>query len=67
MSIPIITKERLSKQFDDVVQTIVNDKERIIETMLDRCMSAEISIPFNPGEVPCYTIYFTHSADMKYD
>ena len=67
MSIPITTKERLNKQFDEVIQTIVNDKERIIETLLDRCMNAEISIPFYPGEAPCYTIYFTHSADMKYD
>ena len=62
-----ITEERLSRQFDAIVQTIINDKERIIKTMLDRCMYADISIPFEPGTAPHYTISYTHSADIIND
>jgi hypothetical protein len=63
----ITTKERLSKEFDEIMQTIINDKDRIIETMLDRCMYANISIPFERGEVPHYEITFAHVADIIYD
>ena len=63
----ISTEERLSKSFDEIMQTIINDKKRIIETMLDRCMYAEITIPFGPGLAPHYKISFEHSADISND
>ena len=63
----IPTKERLNKEFDEIMQTIINDKDRIIETMLDRCMSAEIYIPFAPDGAPYYKITFSHAADIIYD
>lgn len=61
------TKERLSKEFDEIMQTIINDKDRIIETMLDRCMCAEIYIPLETFEAPHYQITFTHTADRIND
>ena len=61
------TEERLSKEFDEIMQTIINDKDRIIKTMLDRCTYAEISIPFKPEHAPHYNITFTHLADIIND
>ena len=63
----IPTEERLSKEFDQIMQTIIGDKDRIIKTMLDRCMSAEIYIPLEPFAAPHYQITFTHAADITND
>lgn len=61
------TKERLDRAFDSLIETLIGDKERIIQTMLDRCTYAEIIIPFEPNEAPHYKILFNHIADSVYD
>ena len=50
------TKKQWSKHFDDVLETLKADKEKILDIIMDKCSHITVSIPFNIGEVPHYEV-----------
>jgi hypothetical protein len=50
------TREFYSKQIDFVLEEIRNDKEKLLDIIMDKCSHITVSIPFNIGEVPHYEV-----------
>ena len=50
------TRKQWSKNFDDVLETLKADKEKILDIIMDKCSNITVSIPFNIGEVPHYEV-----------
>ena len=50
------TRKQWSNHFDDVIETLKADKEKILDIIMDKCSHITVSIPFNLGEVPNYKV-----------
>ena len=51
-----LTRKQWSTHFDDVLETLKTDKEKILDIIMDKCSHITVSIPFNIGEVPHYEV-----------
>jgi hypothetical protein len=51
-----LTRKQWSKHFDDVLETLKTDKEKILDIIMDKCSHITVSIPFNIGEVQHYEV-----------
>lgn len=62
------TREHYSKQFDDIIEAIKNDKDKILDIITDYCSNCEISFNFSLSDVPSYSVNYTkiaHEQIMK--
>jgi hypothetical protein len=46
---------------DCVIEELQNDKEKLVDVIMDRCMGMDIGIPIDVDRPPQYEICFTKS------
>lgn len=56
------TREYWSKHLDSVFHELQNDKEKILDIIMDKCIDMDIRIHIAWGETPTYEITHTKSA-----
>lgn len=56
------TRKHWGEHFDDVIETLKADKEKILDIIMDKCSDITVSIPFNIGEVPHYEVDYVKVA-----
>lgn len=62
MSVEFCSREYWGEYFDDVVDTLKADKEKILDIIKDHCRGVTISIQFALNEVPHYEVNYTKNA-----
>lgn len=55
------TKEYWKNHLDSVLKTLEEDKDKLVDIMMDKCMSMDIIIPIRIGEAPRYEVNFSKS------
>ena len=61
MSIKFGTREYWSNHIDGCIETLKNDKEKLLDLILDRCIEMDITIPIHIGEAPQYRVSYSKS------
>ena len=61
------SREYWSKYFDDCIETLKNDKERLLDLIMDRCIYMDITIPIRIDEAPQYKVDFSKSCIIQVD
>lgn len=56
------TKEYWEKLLSNIIKTIEEDKDKLIDIITDKCMSMDILIPLHIGETARYEVTFLKSA-----
>lgn len=56
------TKEYWEKHLTNVLKTIEEDKDKLVNIIMDKCISMDILIPIHIDEVPRYEVKFLKSA-----
>ena len=59
------TREFYSKQIDCVLNEIKNDKEKLLDIIMDKCCEMEITIPISINEVQHYKVEYKKRADFR--
>ena len=59
------TREFYSKQIDFVLDEIRNDKEKLLDIIMDKCCEMEITIPIRINEVHHYKVEYKKQADFR--
>lgn len=60
-------REYWGKHLDMCIETIKNDREKLLDIIMDKCQSIDITIPIRVGEVPLYKVEFFKTAYISYD
>lgn len=55
------------KHLDMCIETIKNDREKLLDLIMDNCKDMEITIPIRVGDVPVYRVDFCKVAYISYD
>ena len=53
------TREYWKNHLDSVLKTLEEDKDKLLDIMMDNCMSIDILIPIHIGEAPRYEVNFS--------
>lgn len=59
------TREFYSKQLDYVLEQIKNDKERLLDMIMDNCSEMDITIPIKINEVQRYIVRCEKITDFR--
>ena len=59
------TREFYSKRIDCVLDEIRNDKEKLLDIIMDKCFEMEITIPISIFEVQHYKVEYKKQADFR--
>jgi hypothetical protein len=59
------TREFYSKQIDCVLDEIRNDKEKLLDIIMDKCCEMENTIPISINEVQHYKVEYKKHADFR--
>ena len=61
------TREYWKNHLDSVLKTLEEDKDKLVDIMMDKCMSMDILIPIRIGEAPRYEVNFSKCSLKEID